>query len=583
MAQRTIIKYKSERYFADERRQLWQTYSDIVNERYENKDEATDDALLERLNKALDDIGRIDLNALQAYYADINGDTQTIISDAKDMIKQIKTDFLQNYLLLLYADAVHTQVIGDAAEAGETLDTDTAAEAVKERLAYLKDKEDDDIDYDTIFDNLLKTTKEAFLSEQYGAAKQAYKEKKYDNAEYESVQDTLTELLTKKLKSLIAAAGGIKILAYKEIDDTDVKETLSVLEDAQNNNATLLPEFIKSSSYVIPNSKVANRYMDIQHYLSASKNTDTDGQLTLVFSQEKVPVNQGNPLDEDGKVVKTIQVKSLVSLQYTGDLPPKLAKLNAYDKTVLNAVCSIYFAGNTFTSVNAIFKVMNGNTTREPKEEQKKKILASLEKLNNIVIYIDFSDEVKNKYITLKDAEKDERVKDLHVKDRLIQYREIDAVTTKGRQVRAIQIFAEPILMTYSKMKARQEIMTIPADMLNIESISLTDYVIVLKEYLAKEITQIKKGARNNSLILFDTIFNECGLTDKYDTDEKTNRSKLKRYRETVLKIFAEWKKKGYIDGYKTQDDTGKLYDVDTDKGKDADKGIHVRGIKVII
>ena len=281
----------------------------------------------------------------------------------------------------------------------------------------------------------------------------------------------------------------------------------------------------KPITYSILNSKVVNQYSSIEDRLLAS---DPDGQLS--FLPEIIPVRQS---PKNTKVVNTI-----VGLSYNGDLSQKLSRITGYDKAVLNAICSAYQAGNKAMTISDIFRVMNGNTKKDPTEKQKGKIRMSINKLGSTIIHLDISEEISAKYITIDDS----RVVKGVIDDALLHCTGGIFKTEKGVEVYAISILKEPILMTYSKAKG--QIVSFPTYLLDTKSVSATDDIIAIKEYLLQQITLLKNGLRDSNVILYNSIYESCRIEDA--------KSKVvaKRRRDSIDKLLEEWKCMGYITGH---------------------------------
>ena len=305
--------------------------------------------------------------------------------------------------------------------------------------------------------------------------------------------------------------------------------------------ARSIADIKKSDVFWTLNSKLYNKYTTIQSQLLK---VESNGQLVM-FAEEQ-------PLRVSPK--KAPDVITLVSLAYDGELSPKLARLTAYDKEILNTVCSICHVGNRIITISDIYRVMNGNTTKQPSPAALTKIEASLRKLNQTTIYIDFTDEINKNYIVLDD-DTDERFIKGTVEGRLLEFMFFTGETNRGRTIKAIEILCPPILYYYSKMK--NGLLPIPAQMLNTQSISATDDVIVIRAYLAKQVVLLKEKKRNNNKILYSTLLEECTIELPAEGQEQANY--MARKRKDIGKILDEWQKNGYIKGYQ-EEKTGKKY-----------------------
>lgn len=335
--------------------------------------------------------------------------------------------------------------------------------------------------------------------------------------DYESRQNALSDTMDDAYKMWI----GEKWLGVYKFE-TDTQETVAFPGDGF---IQTIKNLSKPITYSILNSKVTNQYSSIEDRLLSY---EPDGQLS--FLPETIPVRQS---PKNTKVVNTI-----VGLSYNGDLSRKLSRITGYDKAVLNAICSAYQAGNTAMTISDIFRVMNGNTKKDPTEKQKDKIRMSINKLGSTIIHLDISEEISAKYITIDDS----RVVKGVIDDALLHCTGGLFKTEKGVEVYAISILKEPILMTYSKAKG--QIVSFPTYLLDTKSVSSTDDIIAIKEYLLQQITLLKNGLRDSNVILYDSIYESCRIEDAQ------SKVVAKRRRDSIDKLLEEWKCMGYITGH---------------------------------
>jgi len=537
-----IVHYKSDEHANKEAVQALREKQIValqaINDAKTKKEEEQAHRLL---HDVIQENGRLEAEALKAYVLDAAGDYEKLLADAKFMIKQIDENILADVTLLS-----HNRLAAEGRLAKQySTKNDTLAEEDKK----------------AIFEDISVETRSIILGEQYEAARYAFEnqtsldgtrrnfpERTLD--EYTNFTSDISELAEKKIEKVIKSAGGILALVFA-YTDTPAKRTPADTDiEPVKRKTPIIPELIRRSRYSMLNNKIANSYSAIQDHLLTE---DANGQLRIIQEQVEVEVSNKKSV---------VTVTSLVSLNYTGELSAKVAKLTAYDRVVLNTICSLYLADNRIVTISSIFKTMN-HTDKEPKKSQKGKIRHSLEKLNNHIITIDFSNEAQNDYLDAEAVAKDDRIVEYSISDRLVNFRVHRIKTTRGTVTDAIEILSEPTLLTYSLIKKNKQIITIPAGMLNVEGVvNITDDVIVIKEYLAKQTRLISEGERNKKL-LFDTIYKECDLKPKDKTEAK-------RYRDTITKILDEWKGKGYITAY-NMTKQGKSIDgveIMTDKNK---------------
>ena len=111
-----------------------------------------------------------------------------------------------------------------------------------------------------------------------------------------------------------------------------------------------------------------------------------------------------------------------------------------------------------------------------------------------------------------------------------------------GQKTLAIELLAESPLMKVAKLK--NQLLTYDASPLAISGQYNTPQVITLKNYLLRRIKQIERGL--NSSILFETIYEECGLADASDSVKQNARKE-------IVDILKSFKAAGVIQNYEIE------------------------------
>lgn len=282
----------------------------------------------------------------------------------------------------------------------------------------------------------------------------------------------------------------------------------------------------KPSNYAMLNTKAANKYLNIQDIFME---LEPNGQLRMIPAEPQ-------PL-RTRKATKTkSEVITLVSLSYTGDLDGKAAKVKSYDQSVLNSISSLWQAGNMIITKEDIYKTITQKT--KPTKRQLDRIEQSLQKFSGTKIRLDITQELNAHLITI-DGEK---ITGEIIEENMLYYRKFIAVTERGKEVEAIQILKEPILYTYSK--AKKQIIEVPVSLLEIKG-NATEDSIVIRDYLLKEINQMKRGFRDNNNIKYDSILS---LLNK--PAASLSRTEKSRVTATVCDILDTFREKEYIKNY---------------------------------
>lgn len=232
-------------------------------------------------------------------------------------------------------------------------------------------------------------------------------------------------------------------------------------------------------------------------------------------------------------ISKAPEIETKATLHFDDNITlPK--NYTQYDRAVLNAICSLYNAGNKAFTPIMVFRSMTGRTNDETIEPSVlKAVTESIEKQRRAIVKIDGTEELTRRKVPgVESLTFDENI--LNLTAATIK---VNGVKTKG------YIFVnKPVLYRYCE--TTKQIITVPIQLLNTKSIKNTPDIIVIREYLLRQIELIKKGIRNNKKILYETVFEECGIT-------VNNKTVAKRYRDYISRLLEAWIEKGYIKAYK--------------------------------
>lgn len=290
---------------------------------------------------------------------------------------------------------------------------------------------------------------------------------------------------------------------HPEFEEMEIKDVISILKKKNKLNA-IIPQ-----NYLIPNTKVSNKL----------KNIKNDGEFDVLVSNKK-------------------EVLTTISINFNNknlDLPKNIT---AYDRTVLNATVSLFEAGNKEFTAAMVYRCMNGLTQNEKVSPQCiGAVTKSLDKARQLFCTIDFTNEAK---AWKKDVDK------FIIEDNILNTEKI-TISVSGNEVIGYRFNNKPILYRYAQIS--KQIISIPSKLLNTKSvIRSTDEVIVLREYLIRQI-EIMKHTKRNNRILYETIFEELEI----DTNKKYQYllDKTKKIRDAVKKLLEHWKNESYIKDFK--------------------------------
>ena len=205
--------------------------------------------------------------------------------------------------------------------------------------------------------------------------------------------------------------------------------------------------------------------------------------------------------------------------------------LTLFDQEVLNAIMSLYKAGNIFMTINMIYQTMTNIDSCS--ESMAADISNSITKLMYTSVLIDASEEFAS-YNQLESA-----VLDGHI----LSADRITAVIN-GQIAQGIIVHAVSLLFRYAEQKGQlirceMKLLSTPTNK--------NEETIVLEGYLRKRISLIRKRGLD-STILFDSVYEQFDLT-KFKTAESLRNKKMK-IRKDMTEALDYYKQQGFIKDY---------------------------------
>lgn len=234
-------------------------------------------------------------------------------------------------------------------------------------------------------------------------------------------------------------------------------------------------------------------------------------------------------------------------------------KLSEYERQVSDAIISLWEQAKEdgvppIFSTDMIYRAMPGSGDKAS-AQQRGAITRTIEKLRNLHIYIDATEEMKKRGLI---GEKDK----FTIDDFYLSAKKAEYIKAKngGQTISAYIIQSEPIVLMYARMT--KQIITIPAKYIAIKKIKrgiISNEIIAMNPdrqamsgYLIRQIGWMKHDLNNkvasprSNIILFDTLFRE---TDTY-TESRTQAS---RNRDFIYSVLDYEIAAGYIISYEKQ------------------------------
>jgi len=289
-------------------------------------------------------------------------------------------------------------------------------------------------------------------------------------------------------------------------------------QDAQK-KAVVKVEKKSSPSTMIPIDKI-NR-----NVWKGIEETETNGQINFQFLTGKQGKRYKNGIEP--LVTYSLDFSSLE------ERLPIVKKLTSFDKRVMVAVGALYNAGNTTQTLTDIYHKMGYGENKRPNSKDLEKINDSLTKQLKAHLRIDNMEEEraglnypKYKYDST-----------------LLQFErvtaEIDGKTTEG----AVHFFREPPLLDFAR--GRGQITTVKNAVLE-SPLPKTDKNLKIDDYLIEEISFMKRSTKFSNKIMFNTLFEACGLVgDKNPA----------RIKATIKEYLDHYKRTAFIEGYEVKKD----------------------------
>lgn len=233
-----------------------------------------------------------------------------------------------------------------------------------------------------------------------------------------------------------------------------------------------------------------------------------------------------NPKENDERKRITIPI-----LPETYELPERVTP---FDMVVHNAVCTLLESGRTVFTPAEIYRAMNGMTNCEyVKMTAIEHICRSVEKMRVILLTIDRTEMIE-KADGLEELKVTVENYMLPVKKYMFHF--------KNSDVAGYALLDIPPLLEHSKSLNR--VRTLPIELLNTKKLRSSKEIIIVKNYLLTQIELMKPKKGRSNVILYRTLFDECGI-------DSQNPTITKRYRGYIEKMLEQWKEQGYITGYK--------------------------------
>ena len=219
----------------------------------------------------------------------------------------------------------------------------------------------------------------------------------------------------------------------------------------------------------------------------------------------------------------------------------------AYDRAVLNGICSLWQAGNTAFTAAMVYRAMNGISSSDDggayvSPQAVGDVTRSIEKQRVTRLTVDCTAQMDH-YKNLKRAKFDAM---------MISVDGIEMTAQNGQRVKAYTFTnpnRPPVLYEYSRSIG--QVLSIPPRLLNSSgAIRTTEEVIAIREYLIRRIEGMKgNNSLRNDRITYRGIYKELGI----DIDALTGNAAKdtpKRVRKNTEALLSHFVSEDFIKGF---------------------------------
>ncbi len=262
-------------------------------------------------------------------------------------------------------------------------------------------------------------------------------------------------------------------------------------------------------NYIIPNNRLINKMV-----------------------KGEVPYNKEFELRINKEAAKK-KIITKVSLNYDDEniqIYDKDKRFTPYDRSVHNAICSLYEAGNINFTPDQVYRAMNGLDDQQYVSPQAVgAITKSLDKSRRILANINYTDEAK--------AYK-KGIDSCIVEDYILSAKKV-TLEAGGHKVTGYKLNSKPILYEYAQVTG--QILTVPSKLLNTKDvIRSTPEVIIIREYLIRRIEVMKRNNNQSNCILLERVYEEIN-------EPEPTKEKAKKVRDIIEKLLGKFVSEKYI------------------------------------
>ena len=360
-----------------------------------------------------------------------------------------------------------------------------------------------------------------------GTAKEVVSQYRYISKFLESGRELLSD---------ISVLESMPPVTFNESEESIYKFLKRLESEKQRGN---LPVLKNAEKYNLLNDKAV--YALVGSFFSLG---EIDGQTFMDFA-----------VNEAGKKASPVPV--YITLTYDGAANILSRRINAFDESVFNSVCTFSCYNKTKFTAAELWRLMNGyhgNVRKNPTKNQLKRVINSLEKLSGIRLRMDISEELKAGYFTIDD----ERVVNGCVNVFFLPAESCLLKTENSKIVAGYELLREPFFLAYHR--AKKHVITVPYELLSAGAAG-GKYHAELRDFMLKRISSMKAGVFGSRKIAFtgsDSVYANTGIPAPEERIRRENYTLQRDYkaavrreaagdREVIRGILTAWREKGFI------------------------------------
>lgn len=286
-------------------------------------------------------------------------------------------------------------------------------------------------------------------------------------------------------------------------------------------------EKMESLRSIIPDKAIIN---NSKLALEITDNFVGEGEIPIIVSKKKAR--------KEFEIIASMAFEEQ-NLQISGRQP-----YTAYDRAVLNGICSLWQAGNTAFTPSMVYLAMNGLSGSNQggvkvSPQSIGAVTRSIEKQRVTRLTIDCTNQMKY-YKDLKTAKFDAM---------MISVDGVEMTAQNGKKVKAYTFTnpnRPPVLYEYSRSIG--QVLSVPPRLLNsTAAIRTTEEVIIIREYLIRRIEGMKgQNEMKNNRIAYKAIYTELAIEIENLTGD-TRKNTTRRVRKNTEAILKHLQTEEYI------------------------------------